>query len=181
MILVKKIFNISIFLYLLVFTLHCNKQEIYIINGITMGTTYSISIYDYQVNLDTLKYKIDSLLNNINFQMSTYIKNSEISKINKGRWGKILAFFDIETIEGFTIKGFKLVEGSDGVFVGFPSREKDGEYYDTVWAEKELRNEIRELAKREYDNPTEHQEDQELQLPGKTVFAEDSSTEDIPF
>ena len=117
MILVKKIFNISIFLYLLVFTLHCNKQEIYIINGITMGTTYSISIYDYQVNLDTLKYKIDSLLNNINLQMSTYIKNSEISEINKGKSGnyevsedflkvvdKALAYYKINNKYDITVK-----------------------------------------------------------------------------
>ena len=85
--LVKKIFNISIFLYLLIFTFHCNKQEIHIINGRTMGTTYSISIYDYQVDLDSLQNKVDLLLNDINLQMSTYIENSEISKINKSKSG----------------------------------------------------------------------------------------------
>ena len=82
-----------------------------------MGTTYSISIYDYQVNLDTLKYKIDSLLNNINLQMSTYIKNSEISKINKGKSGnyevsedflkvvdKALAYYKINNRYDITIK-----------------------------------------------------------------------------
>ena len=68
-----------------------------------------------------------------------------------GEWGKIKAFFDIETEEGFTIKGFKLVEGIDGVFVGFPSaKNKDGDYHDTVWATKELKEQITEVAKKEY-------------------------------
>ena len=37
-----------------------------------------------------------------------------IERMNKGSWGKIRAFFDLNT-EGFTIKGFKLVEGADYV------------------------------------------------------------------
>ena len=81
--------------------------------------------------------------------------------MNKGAWGKIVAFFDIETEEGFGIKGFKLVEGNDGRFVGFPSQEKDGEYYDTVWANSELRKELNDLAKKEYENPSEIQADKE--------------------
>ena len=86
----------------------------------------------------------------------------KISRMNKGSWGKIIAFFDIETDEGFTIKGFKLVSGNDGTFVGFPSQEKDGEYYDTIYASKELRVEITSLAKGEYKNPSETQEDQSV-------------------
>ena len=81
--------------------------------------------------------------------------------MNKGEWGKVKAFFDLETEDGFTIKGFKLVEGIEGVFVGFPSQEKDGEYYDTVFANKDLKQEVTDLAKREYDNPSEQQADKE--------------------
>ena len=88
-------------------------------------------------------------------------QNMKIVRMNKGSWGKIIAFFDIETEEGFGIKGFKLVEGTDGKFVGFPSQEKDGEYYDTVWANAELRKILNELAKSEYDNPSEIQVDKE--------------------
>ena len=39
--------------------------------------------------------------------------------MKKGEWGKIKAFFDLETEEGFTMKGFKLVQGINGLFVGF--------------------------------------------------------------
>tara|TARA_Y100000592_G_C5470421_1_gene319126 strand:- start:19 stop:300 length:282 start_codon:yes stop_codon:yes gene_type:complete len=77
----------------------------------------------------------------------------KITKINKGNWGKIKAFFDLETEEGFTIKGFKIVEGIDGIFIGFPSQknEKDGEYYDTIWADKELKQKVEQLAAKEFD------------------------------
>ena len=79
----------------------------------------------------------------------------KIVRMKRGSWGKIKAFFDLETVEGFTIKGFKIVDGENGSFVGFPSQEKDGEYHDTVWAEKELKDEVIDLAKSEYDNPSD--------------------------
>ena len=71
----------------------------------------------------------------------------KIQRMNKGEWGKIKAFFDLETEEGFTVKGFKLVQGINGLFVGFPSQKgSDDEYYDTVWADKELRESLSQLA-----------------------------------
>ena len=35
----------------------------------------------------------------------------KISRMSKGEWNKVKAFFDLQTEEGFTLKGFKLVEG----------------------------------------------------------------------
>ena len=32
----------------------------------------------------------------------------KIERMNKGEWGKVRAFFDLATQEGFIIKGFKL-------------------------------------------------------------------------
>ena len=91
--------------------------------------------------------------------------------MNKGDWGKILAFFDLITEDGFTIKGFKLVEGNNGRFVGFPSQKnKDDEYHDTVWADKDVKDKVTELAKREYESSTE----QEQELPVM-------NNEDVPF
>ena len=95
----------------------------------------------------------------------------KIERMNKGSWGKIRAFFDLQTEDGFTLKGFKLVEGINGLFVGFPSQKgSDEEYHDTVWVEKEVREQVIELAKREYESSTE----QEQELPVMP-------TEDIPF
>ena len=79
-----------------------------------------------------------------------------ISRINKGSWGKVRAFFDVETDEGFTMKGFKLIEGINGLFVSMPSeKNKDGDYQDTVFASKELRIELCKIAMKEYENPTQ--------------------------
>ena len=67
--------------------------------------------------------------------------------MTKGEWGKVRAFFDLETEEGFTIKGFKVVQGSDGLFVGFPSqKDKEGEYNDTIFADKTLKQKLNQLA-----------------------------------
>ena len=82
--------------------------------------------------------------------------------MKKGSWGKVKAFFDLETEDGFTIKGFKIVEGIEGEFVGFPSQKNnDGEYHDTVFADKDLKEQVKELAISEYDNPSEIQVDKE--------------------
>ena len=71
--------------------------------------------------------------------------------MNKGNWGKIRAFFDLQTEEGFTIKGFKLVEGINGLFVGFPSQKgSDDEYYDTVWADRDVKEQVNQLAIKAY-------------------------------
>ena len=75
----------------------------------------------------------------------------KIERMNKGNWGKIRAFFDLQTEEGFTIKGFKLVEGINGLFVGFPSQKgSDDEYYDTVWADRDVKEQVNQLAVKTY-------------------------------
>ena len=67
--------------------------------------------------------------------------------MNKGEWGKIKAFFDVQTEDGFVMKGFKLVQGINGLFVGFPSQKgNDEEYYDTIYAERELKEELSQMA-----------------------------------
>ena len=81
----------------------------------------------------------------------------KISRMNRGNWGKVRAFFDLTTQDGFTIKGFKLIEGINGLFVSVPSQKgNDDEYYDTVWIEsKQLREELSTLAITEYQNPSD--------------------------
>ena len=102
--------------------------------------------------------------------------------MKKGSWGKVRAFFDLITGEGFTLKGFKLVEGINGLFVGFPSQKgNDDEYHDTVWADKELKIEINKLAVAEYGEDVEEMSFDDI--PG--AFAEKKATEgtqdEIPF
>tara|TARA_R100001463_G_scaffold128673_1_gene187203 strand:- start:820 stop:1098 length:279 start_codon:yes stop_codon:yes gene_type:complete len=88
----------------------------------------------------------------------------KISRMSKGEWSKIRAFFDLETEEGFTLKGFKVVEGISGMFVGFPNQKnKDGEYNDTIFADKILKQKVNQLALEHYNssgsNPKENDED----------------------
>ena len=76
----------------------------------------------------------------------------KIERMNKGQWGKVRAFFDLSTSDGFTIKGFKIIEGINGLFVSMPSQkgknqQGEDEYYDSVWVEsKTLREDLNKLA-----------------------------------
>ena len=71
--------------------------------------------------------------------------------MTKGEWGSVRAYFDLKTSEGLVIKGFRILDGSNGLFVGFPSvKNKDGEYNDTVWCEKQKRQEVNEIAINHY-------------------------------
>ena len=129
----------------------------------------------------------------------------KIMNMRKGSWGKLTAFFDVVTDEGFIIKGFKLVNGINGSFVGFPSQkgkdENDEEkYYDTVWIADEVRETMREklnkMAVEEYDkdNPNEPVMDEttdSIQNPlesskddvstEETKIKEPFSQDDLPF
>ena len=68
--------------------------------------------------------------------------------MNKGDWGKTKALFSIETSEGIVIKGFKIVEGTNGLFVSNPSSysKKNNKWYDDVWMPEELKDELSEDA-----------------------------------
>ena len=82
-------------------------------------------------------------------------------KLEDGQFGKLKAFFDLRTEEGIVIKGFKVVEGVNGLFVGLPS-QKDKEndengqpvYRDTVFMERITRDKLNDLAMDEYNNPS---------------------------
>ena len=74
----------------------------------------------------------------------------KVGRMKVGEWGKLRAFFDLE-VGGFTIKGFKIVEGSNGLFVSMPSQKnEEGEYNDTVWVDKDTRSKLNEVALEAY-------------------------------
>jgi stage V sporulation protein G len=75
-----------------------------------------------------------------------------MNHLNSNSGGKTAAFFDIQTDDGITIKGFKVVNGSNGLFVSSPSEKgKDGKYYETVILPKEMKDSLEKLALEEYD------------------------------
>ncbi|MGB7328068.1 MAG: FAD:protein FMN transferase [Rubripirellula sp.] len=54
-------------------------------SGETMGTTYSVKVFEPPASLpvDNLRIDVDGVLRNVNDQMSTYLKSSEISQFNE--------------------------------------------------------------------------------------------------
>ena len=74
----------------------------------------------------------------------------KISRMKVGSWRKLKAFFDIETEEGFVIKGFKIIDGINGYFVSMPSeKDKEGDYNDNVII---FDKKLRDLAINHYEN-----------------------------
>ncbi len=72
-------------LLLAVFVLSgCSKEpEVIGFNGLTMGTSYSIRWVDTEEDrVEELRPLVDGLLKQVNQQMSTYIKDSELSRFN---------------------------------------------------------------------------------------------------
>lgn len=66
--------------------------------------------------------------------------------------GKTAAFFDIQTNDGIVIKGFRLINGSNGLFLSSPDQKgKDGKYYETVTLPKEMKGELEKMAIEEFN------------------------------
>ena len=79
----------------------------------------------------------------------------EIERMKAGSWGKIKAFFDVKTSDCLVVKGFKLIEGIDGIFAALPSQQdKDGEYYPTVNCDKDVLYGIKDIAMSKYKKET---------------------------
>ena len=66
--------------------------------------------------------------------------------------GKTAAFLDVQTNDGITIKGFRLVNGSNGLFLSSPDQKgKDGKYYETVILPKEMKSDLEKMAIDEFN------------------------------
>lgn len=61
--------------------------------------------------------------------------------------GKIAAYFDIQTNEEIIIKGFRIVNGANGLFISAPDEKgKDGKYYENVIVPKDLKAKLEKMA-----------------------------------
>jgi len=80
------------------------------------------------------------------------MKIVRMNKLDQNSGGKTAAFFDIQTGEKIIIKGFRIVNGSSGLFVSSPDEKgKDGKYYENVILPKEMKTELEKLAIEEYN------------------------------
>ncbi len=74
-----------------------------------------------------------------------------VYRLNEVEGGKTVAFVDIETDDGIIIKGFRLVNGQNGLFLASPDEKgKDGNYYETVIVPPQLKQKFEKLAIEEY-------------------------------
>jgi len=82
----------------------------------------------------------------------TAMKIIRLNKLQNTTSGKTVAFFDIQTSEGIIIKGFRIVNGSKGLFISAPDQKgKDGKYYETVILPKEMKTDLEQLAIDEFN------------------------------
>ncbi len=78
------------------------------------------------------------------------IQVSRIHKIDGD--SKLKAFVDI-SLGGVVVKGLRIVNGSNGLFVGMPRHQgKDGKWYNTVYpTTKEIQKELSDLVLAAYE------------------------------
>lgn len=112
-----KAFFLSVLLFSFGFFSACSvKKSVSTISGKTMGTNYSVKIGQAhkKAELKAVKAEIDGLLVEINRQMSTYQKDSEISKLNQASMNtnvEISPWFKEVLLYSLT-----LAEKTDGVY-----------------------------------------------------------------
>jgi len=76
-------FIASILSMFTLFSCLTKNEEVVHITGNTMGTYYSVKVVGADVDREALKVQVDGLLKEVNNVFSTYIKDSELSKLNK--------------------------------------------------------------------------------------------------
>ena len=77
----------------------------------------------------------------------------EVSRLHKLEGtGSTKAFCDLSVLDSIVIKGLRIVEGKDGLFVSMPREEgKDGKWYNTVIPlKREIQDEIERLVLEAY-------------------------------
>lgn len=80
------------------------------------------------------------------------MKIYRMNKLDSNSGGKVAAFLDIQTEDGIIIKGFRLVNGSNGMFLSAPDQKgKDGKYYENVVLPKEMKEQVEKLAIDEFN------------------------------
>ena len=80
------------------------------------------------------------------------MKIIRINPLKNDSGGKTAAFFDIQTNDGIIIKGFRIVNGSNGLFISAPNdKGKDGKYYDNVILPKEMKSDVEKQAIEEFN------------------------------
>lgn len=83
------------------------------------------------------------------------MKIYRMNKIQSSTTSKTLAFFDIQLDNEIIIKGFRIINGSKGLFISAPDEKgKDGKFHETVILPKEMKADLEKIALEEYNKLT---------------------------
>jgi len=82
-----------------------------------------------------------------------YIKTERIHKIDTE--GSLKGFADVNIENSIILRGLRIIEGKNGLFVGMPSeRAKDGKYYDKInIVNEEVKKQLEEEVLNCFNNP----------------------------
>ncbi len=103
----------------LAFVTGCGGSGLTIMRGETMGTTYTVKVVEEEVDKEAVQEDIDAGLARINDLMSTYIPDSELSRLNRapvGEWFEISP--DTMAVIELSKRIHELSDGSFDVTVG---------------------------------------------------------------
>lgn len=103
----------------------CDKpqydEKLFVIDGLTMGTSYTIKINAKLTAAETKQITdgINSILNDVNQKMSTYITDSELSHINQARTSDWIMISDeLYTVVKSAIEIGQLTNGAFDITIG---------------------------------------------------------------
>lgn len=81
------------------------------------------------------------------------MKVIRVNPLRSDSGSKTAAFLDVQTDDGIIIKGFRLVNGSNGLFLASPDEKgKDGKFYEKVILPAEMKKELEQMAIEEFNN-----------------------------
>jgi len=119
MMILDKSCNLYLLLLFLFISNSCtNSNHKTVINGQTMGTTYSITLRQQLNDKNLIKSQIDSILINTNNIFSTYDTNSELSKINKSKLKTIPLSDDFSYVLNKALNYCTISKGSYDITIG---------------------------------------------------------------
>jgi DNA-binding cell septation regulator SpoVG len=87
--------------------------------------------------------------------------------------GKIVAFFELEVVEGITIQGMKLIDGTNGLFIAPPAQKGKGDKYnDIIVLSKSMRQRIHQMIMPDYNLKEFGVEKEEIESVNKKTVVE---------
>lgn len=119
-------FTITLLLVTLaVFSAACNRlnhgKHLVVFNGLTMGTSYDIKLELPATikNREVIRQGIEKVLYNVNHHMSTFLKDSELSKINQNKsTGKIPISSELTDVLALSLEISRFTHGAFDITVG---------------------------------------------------------------